>query len=700
MDSSNLFGRQRSIRAAAANGHNEVVALLLADRRVNAAAFDNFPLRAAAANGHVDTVRCLLDSDPTGQYVDAAVRGSQALLRAAENGHDRVFDLLMLQPGTKPSAAFVAFCARGSTSRVAKWLHRFSRPETLRQALEAAARHGHAAVVQQLLASKAFVVDDTGQLASTLSAAARNGHVAVLQRLLADPRSDLPANASASGYAAVLAAAARGYCGSNHDEVVELLLADPRVSGPAAPLPTDCLSSAAERGDVRLVGKLLPHPSFADRLRLCAGGALRRACLFGQLAVVELLLTAPGLDLTQQEASRALRHAALAGHADVVDRLLLDPRAHPQDAERTLSFYSLPRTSLSSAARSGHLDVVERLLADPRVDATGYNCDAVREAAARLHKKVVRRLLQDPRVIAVGGAEIARGAAAIAKKSARDTSQSGAASLSPTRRAAAPGPEIDRQQRAAATRARRPPWTGPSDVQAGLCAAIDDNDVNLLRRILSDPRANTQAEKDPCSSPLSVAAAAGRSRIVELLLADPCCSRASCDDALRAACAAAAGHSTVVGLLLADPRTSFSRCLRAEPDQLLDSVSESESPFFITARDSDRQTGSHTRRCLYELLADPRVCAVYSEAGQDIVHGLRKARAMMSYDAGLPGNPSPDPVPKLLTMPSVLHACLAASPTFPSFMRNAVSVAAIGNRAWARRRLVLMARQRMLDSDD
>jgi hypothetical protein len=91
-----------AIRLAAQKGHSSVVALLLADPRVNPAADDNYAIRYASMNGHSDVVELLL-ADPR---VDPAARNDEAYRFASKNGHSSVVALLLADLRVDPAAIY------------------------------------------------------------------------------------------------------------------------------------------------------------------------------------------------------------------------------------------------------------------------------------------------------------------------------------------------------------------------------------------------------------------------------------------------------------------------------------------------------------------------------------------------------------------------------------------------------------------
>ena len=89
-----------AVRHAAANGHTEVVKLLLAwvgpkGERVDVTARDNYAIRRTAINGHTEIVKLLLAwVGPKGERVDVTTDNNSTIRHAAGNGHTDVVKLL------------------------------------------------------------------------------------------------------------------------------------------------------------------------------------------------------------------------------------------------------------------------------------------------------------------------------------------------------------------------------------------------------------------------------------------------------------------------------------------------------------------------------------------------------------------------------------------------------------------------------
>ncbi|KAJ3205649.1 hypothetical protein HDU67_008720 [Dinochytrium kinnereticum] len=202
----------------------------------DAAMYNSVALRKAAANGHAEVVAMLLNVTPP--PLDGTVRwtgvpdpsacGDFALKRASENGHVRCVKLLLgtgrCDPGGEQSAAFRAAC-----------------------------RIGHVEMVRLFLDFGGVDVAARGNLA--IQEACANGHFDVVQILLTLPTCDPSAN---DAYALRMAAA------NGHTEIVKLLLSLTWTeTGPPPPDPASCdnfaLRKAAELGHVDVVQALLGY---------------------------------------------------------------------------------------------------------------------------------------------------------------------------------------------------------------------------------------------------------------------------------------------------------------------------------------------------------------------------------------------------------------------------------------------------------
>lgn len=369
-----MIGRQLAIREAAANGHVATVTQLLADPRVDIAAYNDLPLRAAAAGGHTATVELLL-ADPR---VQPSARQNQALRLAASYGYLAIVKLLLADP-------------------------RRLDPFGAGQALRAACAGGHIAVVECLLADPRVQLNDAIQGASdVLRAGLGSGSTAILDLLLADARIR-PCNYLVDG---VMGDAVR----SRNIEMVSRLLRRATLDGAGRLMCTrEALATAADIGDIDLYAAVescvavhgvtvtvgVQHGSNVILHRAISGGSaaiFERAFALGtvdfrpgnrELAVIIALfiIAATCLCLARVTAAtnilqQALAEACFLGHADVAARLLTDPRLSLSGTAVNGAWV------LSIAASRRHPKVVSTLLAHPRV-AGGISGE---QAAAFAHQ--------------------------------------------------------------------------------------------------------------------------------------------------------------------------------------------------------------------------------------------------------------------------------------------------------------------------
>lgn len=88
-----------SLMMASANGHSEVVKILLADRRVDPSANGGYAIMWPSVNGHLEVLRLLLADG----RVDPSAGDNQAIRLAAMTGHWEVIKLLLADGRADPS---------------------------------------------------------------------------------------------------------------------------------------------------------------------------------------------------------------------------------------------------------------------------------------------------------------------------------------------------------------------------------------------------------------------------------------------------------------------------------------------------------------------------------------------------------------------------------------------------------------------
>lgn len=352
--------RQQAEQAA-----HEIVSMLLAQPRVDPAAYGGMALSGALLAGNSSMVMVLLQDGRAGPFpgiLREAAEHCDAALMSCLLADPRVRDIVVMDSAEALNNAMrrlhkltlrqTAKAAAQSRRPLADPMSRRDNGDdavpVARSVLDAllmdsrvvscakgwlqlrlASMVGVLPLVERLLAQPTSVTDPSTRNCLAFHEAAEAGHAAIVGCFLADSRVD-PA---AAKNAALISAA-----GAGHTAVVELLLADARV-----------------------------RASSPEHATLCA------AAMRGQLAVVEMLLADGRVDAGAVE-QLALMYAAQSGHVAVVDRLLADPRVDPS---------ARANEALNSAAGSGHLSVVQRLLADSRVQPACNDNAALQAAVHR-----------------------------------------------------------------------------------------------------------------------------------------------------------------------------------------------------------------------------------------------------------------------------------------------------------------------------
>ena len=255
-----------------------------------------------------------------------------------------------------------------------------------RTALHCAAAYGHEEVARMLLSSSRFSDDALNAVAeeegilffpaekkrfgkedglTALHSAAKFGHAAVVETVLATPRFERTINASTFVYEYSALHMASHY---GHRGVAEALLTSPAFqavnaldfSGGSA------LHVAAYHGQSAVVELLLQHPRFqiaSWKNRSDEATAIHSAAYGGNPEVARVLLAAQGrfstsaVNAVEKHGNTALHTAALRGHVGVAEELLNSIRFDAVNACNLVS-----GTALHTAAFHGHADFVDLLL--------------------------------------------------------------------------------------------------------------------------------------------------------------------------------------------------------------------------------------------------------------------------------------------------------------------------------------------------
>lgn len=323
-----------ALHAAAANGHENIIELLLAaGANVNDSSHGT-ALQAAAAAGHLPVVEKLLAADADVNIDTVSCGGRTALQAAAEAGHIDIVQLLL-----RHSAAVNAPPA----------------PYHGRTALAAAAGFGLLSIVKLLLDEDAVIDAPPGASfgATALQAAARGGHTRVVEMLL-EAGADFNASPALIGGCTALTAAA----GAGHAETVEALLKYAvNINAPAPYAGRTALQAAAEGGYRRVVEILLRERAEVNAAAAPGGGrtALVAAAGGGHSEVVKVLLRAKAdvnAGMLEVYGHAGLEEAAGGGLLSTVEMWLRD-------------FQPIKKhgiTPLGAAASKGYAGIMEMLL--------------------------------------------------------------------------------------------------------------------------------------------------------------------------------------------------------------------------------------------------------------------------------------------------------------------------------------------------
>lgn len=628
-----------ALRVAASLGHAEVVALFVADARVQRSYDSQYgfsrAIGAAAARGDISVVDAMVSGCASRSCTSDH---NDALCAAASNGHLAVVECILAAASPDRTELLVG------------------------NALFHGAEHGHLHVVAPMLAHPSCRLR-TGQL----QAAASGGDTRILRLLLGDARMQaLPSLSPSTLWNAAKA---------GHLDALQLLLAEPRcVCDESLSL---ALMEAAALGYLAIVDLLLRFTASA--------------------AAPAPAASSPGgveLNFDSEAVADAMVRAAAFGHADLLGRFLVDARirkGYPSKVSR----------ALAQAATHGRIEVLECLLADRDGlgDPTARNFAPVWAAAGAGQMAALRRLLADPRVEERHGdaAQVVLAALdAAAPRSGLMRGEDGCdshdavalARHAATRAVAKPDMGAIREVMAQALADATASVLGDAEasheaLQAMAIRAAGSGRADLVARLLADPRlvvstpyrGDSNAHIYNAGAALHAAAMEGHAGVLQLLLAAcPCWTREDCQKAL--ATAAARGHVSAVQALLGDPR--------------VDPTADRYAAFRAAAKE-DRAA------VLAKLMGDDRVNS--RAAGAQVLAGLcdEHVAAKGDYKYVRRGTFAS------FGHVELLQACLAAAPSagLPSFLQRAARVALplIASRAWERRTHVLAARKRALSPE-
>ncbi len=278
-----------AFHSACANGHSQVVELLLDDTRVSPSSNRYSGLTAACSNGHTDIVKMVLHDS----RVDINVCYTDLLRVSIGNGHVTIVKLVLDDDRLEKDTFALdgAFCT--------------------------ACYRGYDEVVQLLLERK--LVNPTCSVQYPICYAAELNYPKIVQLLLHDPRVDPCAR-----YDTPL----RYSCSRGHLDVVKVLLQDNRILSSFSQCSSACVAHACENGQFRVLQYLLDNPSTKSVIpsRDLEYGVII-ACKERHVEVVKLLLHY-NVDPSGQH-NHAIRIACAHGDIEIVKLLLADPRVDP-----------------------------------------------------------------------------------------------------------------------------------------------------------------------------------------------------------------------------------------------------------------------------------------------------------------------------------------------------------------------------------
>jgi len=175
---------------ACVEGHDEIVRLLLCDKRADPGTNNNLAIRMASVRGHVEVVRLLL----VDKRVNPSDDQNSAICDAARHARANIVKLLLADDRVDPSAyknRALRMAVRYGDHNVVKLLLNDKRvdPSANRNsALRHAVRRGrYSRVVQLLLADTRVDPTDTGD-EDIIDSAASSGNVKMMKMLLSDRR--------------------------------------------------------------------------------------------------------------------------------------------------------------------------------------------------------------------------------------------------------------------------------------------------------------------------------------------------------------------------------------------------------------------------------------------------------------------------------------------------------------------------------
>ena len=389
------------LHKAASEGHLDVVRVLASEFKADVNAHDwdgDTPLHKAAGRGHLDVVRVLASEFKADVNAGDGIRGTP-LHKAAVRGHLNVVRVLASEFKADVNAhdwdgntPLHKAASEGHLDVVRVLASEFKADVNARYwggdtPLHKAAVRGHLDMVRVLASEFKADVNAHDKCGDTpLHKAASEGHLDVVRVLASEFKADVNAH-DWDGDTPLHKAASEG-----HLDVVRVLASEFKADVNAGDgIRGTPLHKAAVRGHLNVV-RVLASEFKADvnACDKCGDTPLYKAASEGHLDVVRVLVKA---DVNARDGIRdtPLHKAAVRGHLNVVRVLAsefkADVNAHDKCGD----------TPLHKAASEGHLDVVRVLASEFKADVNAHEEDGdtpLHEAASKGHLDVVRVLIE------------------------------------------------------------------------------------------------------------------------------------------------------------------------------------------------------------------------------------------------------------------------------------------------------------------
>ncbi|KAK9800027.1 hypothetical protein SCARD494_01820 [Seiridium cardinale] len=323
--------RETPLIVAARDGHVSLVSLLLGagvDVDAKEGHGDRTALSLAAANGHRDIVELLLQNNATPRLADCT--GRKPLAWAIEQGHNEIVLILLNRdadaaPTDTDTLPYVVEHGLKNETLFSAFVNLVNVPDGER--LDWALERGYSSVVKQLLEQGADPEHKNNTGKTPLIVAAEEGYFGLVELLL-EMNVEVESR-DEEGRTPLSYAAEKG-----HAEIVTLLLdkgADLHSEDDQEMTP---LTVAALRGYESIVSLLLERGADADHWDNGGFSPLVHAALDGHAGVVSMLLER-GVDPNtrdKEEDKSVMTWAASGGHSAVV-QLLLAKNVSPNDED-------------------------------------------------------------------------------------------------------------------------------------------------------------------------------------------------------------------------------------------------------------------------------------------------------------------------------------------------------------------------------